>query len=131
MTASRRTLDRTVSEAALQKAVLEMADLASGTVGPAALKDVSEKEFMEQVVKAARWLGCLVFHTYDSRRCSPGFPDLVIVRGRIVFAELKTEIGRVTPEQQTWIQSLRRAGVECHVWRPSDMDRIIEILSGM
>jgi hypothetical protein len=37
-----------------------------------------------------------------------GFPDLVLVnkRGVLVFAELKTDIGRVSKTQEAWLDSL-------------------------
>lgn len=49
-----------------------------------------------------------------------GFPDLVLVRERVVWAELKTSTGRLSPEQQAWIESLRAAGQEVYLWTHSD-----------
>ena len=38
-----------------------------------------------------------------------GFPDLVLVRGdRLIFAELKGPRGRVSPEQQGWLDALQK-----------------------
>lgn len=59
---------------------------------------------------SARAAGWLAYHTHDSRRSEPGFPDAVFVRdGRIVFAELKAARGRVTPEQRAWLEALGKA----------------------
>jgi hypothetical protein len=47
----------------------------------------------------------------------------------LVFAELKSERGKLKPEQEAWLEALRQVpGVEVHVWRPSDMDAIAEVL---
>ena len=47
-----------------------------------------------------------------------GWPDLVLVRDRLIVAELKSERGRLTVDQQDWIFALTHAGVETHVWFP-------------
>ena len=69
------------------------------------------------------------YHTGDSRKSNAGFPDLVMVRERVVYAELKKQSGKVSPEQQVWIDALRAAGEEVYVWRPSDWDEICKILA--
>jgi hypothetical protein len=52
-----------------------------------------------------------------------GFPDCLMVKpGReIAFAELKKELGKLSPEQEEWIGLLRTLGYDCFVWRPSDL----------
>lgn len=52
-----------------------------------------------------------------------GLPDLLLVRApRLIIAELKSEIGRLTAEQQVWLNELERCvGVETYVWRPRDI----------
>lgn len=80
-----------------------------------------EREFQAAVVKVARLLGCIVYHTHDSRRSAKGFPDLVIVGSHgHLFRELKTDEGRVSPEQSEWIARLAKAGADVAVWRPAD-----------
>jgi hypothetical protein len=85
-----------------------------------------EKAFQAQVVQLARLWGWCVYHTYRSTRSPPGFPDLVLVRPpRLVFAELKSARGRLTPEQGRWLELLRGCpGVESYVWRPDDWDSL-------
>ena len=47
----------------------------------------------------------------------------------VVFAELKTEVGKVGPEQRGWLDALGRCeGVEAGLWRPGDWKRIEEVL---
>lgn len=63
-----------------------------------------------------------------------GWPDLTLIsprRGRLVFAELKTESGKLAPEQEAVIMGMKRAGLEAWLWRPSDLDNgtILRILS--
>lgn len=84
--------------------------------------DLPEASFMATVVELAQWRGWRSYHTFDSRRSAPGWPDVVLVRGdRMIAAELKTNRGRVSTAQAEWLAALSRiAGVECHIWRPDD-----------
>jgi hypothetical protein len=85
----------------------------------------TERELLETIREAAKIGRWLLYHTHDSRRSAAGFPDLVLVRGRdVIFAELKTERGRLTPEQVAWLGALRAAGQDAVVWRPSDLDAV-------
>ncbi len=82
---------------------------------------MSEAELQTNVREIARLGGWLVYHTNDSRRSDKGFPDLVMVHplsGRIVYVELKSEKGRIRPEQRQWIDALSRSGRDVYVWRP-------------
>lgn len=90
---------------------------------------VSEKEFQAAVVNLARRNGWRCFHCHDSRKSEAGFPDLVLVRDRVVWAELKAEAGRLSAAQLAWVEALRAAGTEVHVWRPTDWPEIERILS--
>ena len=87
---------------------------------------MTEAELLEQVHSAARFLGVLIYHTRDSRRSDPGFPDLVMTGpGGIAFRELKTETGRITSRQAEWLQQLRKAGGDAKVWRTSDWPELV------
>ncbi len=93
---------------------------------------LSERDFMAQVLDLATLYGWLVYHTYDSRRCQPGYPDLSLchpIAGEYLLAELKTDRGRLRPTQRVWIEALRKAGIEIWVWRPRDFDAIVKRLS--
>lgn len=97
---------------------------------------MSEAELQANVVDLARFFHWLDYHTHDSRRSQPGFPDLVLSRApRLMFVELKSEKGKLDPSQTEWLDELggvRDANplVEVHLWRPSDYyaDRIVEAL---
>lgn len=80
-----------------------------------------EKDLQSRVERLARSCGWLVYHTHDSRRSGPGFPDLVMVRGRrVLWRELKTMKGRASDHQRRWIEALFDAGQDAGVWRPLD-----------
>lgn len=89
-----------------------------------------EKVFQEQVVQLARHCGWLVYHTYDARRSTPGFPDLVMLRNnRCLVVELKSVKGRVADEQRKWLAAFGRIPhIEVFVWRPGDWDAIEAVL---
>jgi hypothetical protein len=95
----------------------------------AATASLSEKQFLEQVRELAKALGYNTYHPWLSIRSERGWPDLAIWRpGRFILAELKSEKGKLTASQARIIETLREAGVEVHVWRPSDFDEIVELL---
>lgn len=81
---------------------------------------MTEAELQTAVRDLARRLGLRCYHTADSRRSDAGWPDLAIVGRRLLLRELKTETGRIRPEQKDWIADLQGAGVDVAVWRPSD-----------
>jgi len=91
--------------------------------------DIVEKEWARQVAELAALTGFARYHTYRSKRSPSGFPDEVFVRERILFAELKREKTRPTPDQVEWLDKLARAGGEVYLWRPSDLEEIGVVLS--
>ena len=68
---------------------------------------MTEADMQRGILEAAtlgRWRS---YHTFDSRRSNPGFPDLVLVRPPVAgFFELKGPGGRVSPAQAEWIEAL-------------------------
>jgi hypothetical protein len=83
---------------------------------------VRESQLQDTVAKMCRLFGVELYHTYDSRRSAPGWPDLVLCGPRkLIFRELKTETGKVTPEQERWGLMLRHAGQDWDIWRPADL----------
>lgn len=92
--------------------------------------EIPEKNFEQLVKEAARMNGWMYYHTYRSIKSEPGFPDCVMVRGnRLIFAELKTQKGKLSVHQDCWLKTLDEVvGIECYVWRPSDWEEIEETL---
>ena len=95
----------------------------------------NEASFQKMVIQYAELSGWRVYHvTNVSGRLrattSPGFPDLVLVRGeRMVFAELKTDRGKTTKAQDEWLSALRQTPAEVFLWRPRDWDEIERTLA--
>ena len=102
---------------------------------------MKESYFQSQVIMLAKLHGWLVMHTRAVEirpgvwktplTGHPGYPDLTLVhqsRG-VIFAELKSDIGRLSTGQKVWLDTLDLAGVENHVWRPKDLDAISKRLA--
>jgi len=93
---------------------------------------------MDQVIRLAKMQGWLIFHASPKmvrpgvwRSDGRGFPDLVLVHkgGRgIIYAELKTDLGRLSEHQLDWGEAILTAGGEYHVWRPQHLQAIAERL---
>ena len=103
---------------------------------------VTEAAFQRAVIELAEMNGWRCYHTHDSRKSPPGFPDLTMVRnGQLVFAEMKREDGAPTDEQRAWLIGLGRVAdlaedqawitpplVAVYLWRPSDWPEIEQVL---
>ncbi len=106
---------------------------------------IDERRLQNAIVDAARLKGYMVFHTrpalsakgwrtpvqYDGK----GFPDLCLVGPeRIIFAEIKSEKGKLSREQEHWLAGLAKVAlatdhVRVCVWTPADWpDRVLEAL---
>ncbi len=54
---------------------------------------------------------------------------MVLVRDRVVYAELKTETGKPTQQQNDWLAALNAAGAEVYLWRPLDLADVKKVLA--
>lgn len=101
------------------------------------LEDILEREWEATLYNSKSGLAPLlgwrlVYHTLRSKGSRAGFPDRVLVRDRVIFAESKREKKVATPitdDQRDWLDGLAKAGAEVYLWRPSDLDEISMILS--
>ena len=137
------------------------------TAKAAAVPAISETAFLGQVLELAALLGWEGVHfrgawtargyrTPVQGSLGKGWPDLVLVRARdrrLIFAELKADGGKTSPEQNRVLGVLgelvaddvkcgevpaahldgERRGcclpaIEVYVWRPAEFDAITEIL---
>lgn len=112
--------------------VTEMGKPLSANLLPEALPlDVNEKQFQQAVLGLATSEGWMAYHTFDSRRSSPGFPDLVLVRDRVVWMELKVHPNKPTADQERWIDGLKAARQQAYVFYPEHWPVIRGILEGV
>ena len=93
---------------------------------------LSEKAWLQQVRNLARARGFFTYHTYRSTHSERGWVDLVCLKPPMLLCvELKTDVGRVTAEQQQWLENLNQVtNVWAYVWRPSDWDQVVQVFSG-
>ena len=92
---------------------------------------VTEKDLREQVRTLCKLFGWKMYFSWTSIHSPRGFPDLVLAnpeQKRVIFAELKSEKGTVTPYQQEWLDELAACGQEVYLWRPGDIEEILELL---
>ena len=94
---------------------------------------MSERAFQQAVLELAMLTGWKVNHQMPAQNGAGrwrtptqghiGFPDLVLAHPTkgLIFAELKSAIGRVSEAQRSWLDTLELAGVEAYVWRPTDL----------
>lgn len=100
---------------------------------------LTEAQFTNQVLEYAKLRGWRSAHFRPAHTTKgwrtavqgdgKGFPDLVLVRERIVWAELKVGNNRLSPQQRAWVNALVAAGEEVYVWKPNDWAEIEEVLS--
>lgn len=84
---------------------------------------MNHAELQAAVVELARSYDVAVT-VADGRRSTPGATDLVLIgRGRIAFAELKSEDGRRSQAQILFGNRVSMTGSAYHyTWRPSDLE---------
>ena len=100
----------------------------------------SEADLLRAVLELAATFGWLAHHqrpglNQRGRWASQiqgdaGGVDVTLVRApRVLFWELKSAKGRLSPAQGQWRAALEACpGVEYAVWRPADMEAIVEEL---
>lgn len=88
---------------------------------------LTERDFTTQIRELATLLHWRRYHTWLAKHSPAGFPDEVLVRPpRLIFAELKTDVGKVSPAQAEWLDDLAKLpNVEVYVWRPAMFDEIL------
>lgn len=110
-------------------------------------RTMSEDTWFEHIRRFAEGAGFdLGYHTHDSRRSDPGWPDGVFMhvnRNRLILLEAKREGGKLSAGQVVWLDAMARfrdmlsavntwvARLEIYgAVRPSDRDRLIATLFG-
>ena len=98
---------------------------------------MTEADFQKRILTTAALFGWRWMHVAESTKrvrrggkyltvpdpdCR-GWPDLVLAHpgsGRILFREVKTDRGKLTEHQETWLRDLQACGMDVAVWRPKD-----------
>lgn len=121
----------------------QMASLPPGVLGPTTAdgfaklhqcfsepvqEPASEKDFQADVVSFAERCGWWTFHLTIPRKSKAGWPDLVLLRERIIVAELKVPPNVATAAQLDCLDRFRAAGVPAFLWTPADWPLIVEVL---
>jgi len=111
------------------------------------MKGISETAFATQVEHLLRQYGWRFMHIKPSVMQSgrwassmnpegKGYPDYTAVRrGRLLFIELKSERGKISPDQEEWLDDLINVArhtnfqeIQVYEWRPHMVEEISEIL---
>jgi hypothetical protein len=109
--------------------------------------NMTERIFQDHILQLCSMYGWLAHHVppmrYNNRNALgnnwgtgglAGMPDLTLISQRgqgIIYAELKTETGKLSAQQTQILSTLHRNGAEVYVWRPSDLTKIASRLSGL
>ena len=107
------------------------------------LRTITEASWQDTVIECAERLGWILFYVPDRmwRRAfvsgipmdlgQRGYPDITGVHletGRLVFRELKPQnpARDLSDHQIKWRDALLLGGHDWKLWRPSDMDEVME-----
>jgi hypothetical protein len=94
---------------------------------------MSEDDLLRTVLDMARLFGLRTAHFRPAQSKSgnwitavagdgKGYPDLTIVgHGGVMFRELKSDRGTLSPDQRVWLVALEQARADVGVWRPVDL----------
>jgi hypothetical protein len=91
---------------------------------------MTENDLQQAILEAATYLGWRVHHVRRSdlaiQQGHSGFPDVVCARnGRVLYFELKSATGRLSPDQSAWLTDL---GPDAMVVFPDDLDTVLRLL---
>ena len=100
-------------------------------------KSWSESQWLAYASQLARDEDWEVYHVFEqthyARRMGKGWPDLQLLRERLVFIELKAfqkdgKRGTLSPDQIRIIAMLKSAGQEVHVFWPDQEEELRKVL---
>lgn len=95
---------------------------------------MQEAALQDAVIKLCKLLGIWHHHHYDSRRSTPGVPDLLLIgRKDALWRELKRNGRNATAIQSDVGRRMQYIGWDWDVWRPVDLHsgRILRELEGI
>ena len=90
---------------------------------------LTEAAYQRRITDYCNLRGLRWHHETDSRRTRPGYPDLTVCGpGGVVWLEVKTDTGRIRPEQRDWLNALTAAGHDALIVRPRHWDDVRSLL---
>ena len=100
---------------------------------------MSEAEWQRQFTELAELYGWAFVHWRPARTkhgwrtpgegpLAKGWPDVVLVRERLIAVELKASRGKLSPDQERVRDILLAGGVEWYVFRPEHFDEAHAVL---
>ena len=100
--------DRRLTEAKLQSRVLYRAKKYGWRIAHAQRGIVGETEDGHPIIRTSM---------------APGWPDIVCAKAgnRLIFMELKAQLGELDPDQLVWATLLNSCGARAIIVRPSDL----------
>jgi hypothetical protein len=102
-----------------------------GKIGKVRPHPQLEVPFMQQVLEFLRLCGFLAYHTKDSRKSAPGFPDIIALKGeRQLVIETKRVGEEPDSEQERWLGAYADVGAEVYVFTPDDWAEIERVVKG-
>jgi hypothetical protein len=100
----------------------------AGVLPPPVVPAISEKSFMQAVVRLAREHGWYAYHPTIAKKSVPGYPDLTLVhpaRHVGIWAECKVDGGQLTLQQMHWLKALGEVrDTAAFLWTPDDWETI-------
>jgi hypothetical protein len=97
---------------------------------------LTEADFQQRVMDTAKLNGWMCVHyrpawvggrMVTALQGDKGAPDLILARGGVLLlAELKSETGRLSMDQQRWLAALGGYG---RCWRPADWPAVLAELT--
>ncbi len=115
--------------------------VASAGIGTLQLPpDIREAPFQKIIIDRAHELNwiCAHFRTSLNMRGEhqtavgadgKGFFDLVLMRERVIYVEVKRQKGVQSDEQKMWAKRAKAAGCEVYLFRPADLELIEQVLT--
>jgi hypothetical protein len=96
------------------------------TLEPLEPDDRPEAIVLAYIRPLAKEYGWMAEYSWDEKQ---RVVQCLLVRECLIVAHLLRPHAKLVMAQQTWLDALRRVGVEVHVWTPNDRDAIQERLS--
>jgi Holliday junction resolvase len=84
-------------------------------------KPIPESQIQKEIKEYLQWKGWYVYKNHQSLGSHRGLFDLTAIKnGRVVWIEVKTPRGKVSPFQEQFMKEIREHGGDCIVAKSID-----------